>query len=188
MPKVDKDGCELAEARAGCFFGRKLYQARYRCPKCQVPGVSCASATFNHYCIVCFYAEEENKPWECDGQGCQKAQEARKIEVENYHRNRENLSSSGESPPIEQGHPTVASSSSYPIQPSEVQELQEEVAKLKGKVQETQGQIIEVAELREQIKIIQEQNFQEVIELREQIKTIQGQMDNLSVPSWHEHQ
>jgi TolA-binding protein len=114
--------------------------------------------------------------------------EVRKIEVETYYRKHGNLSSSGESPPIEQGHTTAASSSSYPIQPSEVQGLQEEVAKLKGKVQEMQGQIIEVAELREQIKIIQEQNFQEVIELREQIKIIQGQMNKLSVPSWHEHQ
>ena len=109
----------------------------------EVPGVTCGSKTLNSHCIVCFYEDVENEPWKCEGDGCKRAVEARRMEVETFMRITGNFSSSGGSPPIasqstEQGHPAAASSYqvSHPIQSSEVQELQEEVAKLKGKVQD----------------------------------------------------
>ena len=66
----------------------------------------------------------------------------------------------------------------------DIMQLQEQVAKLTNKVLDLQAEVIEIAELREKIKILQGQKTEDIAQIMETLQPMQEQLAFLSSYHW----
>ena len=190
MPASDATRCKGATGTQ-CFFFRRFYNSwPHPCSNCNVPARETISSNDCYgRCIVCYFEKiEENKYTRCKMPGCLAA-EKKMMKMQAKHRAGEELSSSGENPPIATAlmlqRRSTAASSAQASDPMEVQQesteeaakLKEEVAQLKDIVQVLHGQTIEAAQRREQINFLN----QEVAKLNEEVAQLK-----VNVPVFHE--
>ena len=138
MPPCSRpDLCNGAKNGPSFFYARRLYQSEYNCKKCGVEApFTLATPTFNSWCIQCFYQHPDNRDEVCQHSGCR----AGVAEIqERISNGRVDLSSSVEAPETASAG-GAASSGNAPAR-NALQALQDEVAELKEQVRAMQEQI-----------------------------------------------